>query len=334
MLPLSVLDLLNPASSEQPPSLLVDIYSQLYDLARLITESTATSILVPPKVERWLSGVFAYIVPQLRITIASSQACTAAAPSHASLLCPQQISICLLPIVHENVRLNCLTPLSHLYQYEDVHAYIEYPESGPENPIGYLFRQDLKNWQKPWLDFAYSLRSPSGGIRAGESVMVLLLHVEDDEEHLVPCIKHYFTCIYCMKCLFFFDPIYFLFYLSGQGSKVCPNANMIEMQHPHVAASQSNVEQHLAQDIDHQVVCSSPTHDIFEKTAAFISAMRKLGCNAPLHEATVLSSSEQRFLDELLIHHTIISQSYNSKTKKYAGRLSLEYDKLGRPFVV
>lgn len=113
------------------------------------------------------------------------------------------------PSIQHNVVMNKKTVITTLFTYEDVHAYVEYPESGPERlrPVGYLFRRDPENWQSPLHNFAYSLGGPSGGTKKGLDVRCKLL--VDSMSHEVPCIeKHYncmlptnkISCIYLIRC--------------------------------------------------------------------------------------------------------------------------------------
>jgi len=64
-----------------------------------------------------------------------------------------------------------------LYTYEDVNAWVEYPETNPDRPVGYLFRRDPCNWANPVRNFTYSLGKPAGKTR-GEEVEHLLLVTE------------------------------------------------------------------------------------------------------------------------------------------------------------
>ncbi|KAG6899108.1 hypothetical protein C0993_000825 [Termitomyces sp. T159_Od127] len=296
---LSLIDLLNPAPSEGAPE--VDIHVELSSLASLVTMSSATSILVPPRVATSLLDVLAHVEARLRASVPVSPTYATLTPTQTTQRFSSPRSTSQQPILRENVPLNRQTTLLRLYQFENVNALIEYPESALHDPVGYLFRQDLTNWRKPWLDTAYSLGAPSGGTKAGEMVKVLPLHAEGDENR--------------------------------QGVKVCPSADLNEMKQPHTTASRQDIEESLSQDMDHQASCSSPSRDIFEKTAALITAFRRLGCNAPCHEPTDLSPAEKEISDELTAHHMKIGRGYTSKIKTCAGRLSLEWDRLEKPYI-
>lgn len=94
--------------------------------------------------------------------------------------------------VQHNVKLNRQTTLATLYIYDDINAYLEYPETSATQPVGYLFRRDPRNWENPTRCFAYSLGKPSGQTRKGEEVVCALLTVEDGSK--VPCIESHYTC--------------------------------------------------------------------------------------------------------------------------------------------
>jgi hypothetical protein len=96
--------------------------------------------------------------------------------------------------VRTDVKLNRKTTLARLYIYEDVHTYIEYPETSADHPIGHLFQCNPDNWQDAVHNFAYSLGLPSGCTRKGDEITFSLLQ-EMDNGNLVPCIKRHWTCM-------------------------------------------------------------------------------------------------------------------------------------------
>jgi hypothetical protein len=53
-----------------------------------------------------------------------------------------------------------------------------------------------------------------------------------------------------------------------------------------MSATRDNVQQRLADEQDTQLLHSSPDHDVFDKTAAYIMAVRKLGCQQPPQQKT------------------------------------------------
>ena len=64
--------------------------------------------------------------------------------------------------VQHNVKLNRQTTLVTLYIYDDINAYLEYPDTSATQPVGYLFRRDPRNWENLTRCFAYSVGKPSG----------------------------------------------------------------------------------------------------------------------------------------------------------------------------
>jgi hypothetical protein len=96
------------------------------------------------------------------------------------------------PTIRNNVYLNPKTTLSVLYTFEDINAWVEYPETNPDRPVGYLFRRDPDNWYNPVRNFAYSSGEPSGRTRRGHEVENPLLI--DRNRMKVPCVVAHSTC--------------------------------------------------------------------------------------------------------------------------------------------
>lgn len=95
------------------------------------------------------------------------------------------------------VYVNRKTTLSKLHIYDDINAYIEYPETGErEGPVGHMFRRDPANWQNPVRNFAYSLGSPEGQSKKGLEIKCPLLKHLIDETVSIPCIESHYTCMY------------------------------------------------------------------------------------------------------------------------------------------
>jgi hypothetical protein len=109
------------------------------------------------------------------------------------------------PKICRNVYTSSKTTLSVLYTYEDVNAWVEYPETSPDQPIGYLFCRDPRNWENPVRNFAYSLGKPSGQTEQGQERKHPLL--VDQQGIKVPCVVSHLTCmdfaptrsLYCTK---------------------------------------------------------------------------------------------------------------------------------------
>jgi len=161
--------------------------------------SRPTPIPAPPEIEHCLSRVIEYFgllslepprhLPGFRSYENSRQLATNSNISNRgeSFTCDD------VPLsIQHNVKLNRQTTLATLYIYEDVNAYLEYPETSATRPVGYLFRRDPRNWENPTRCFAYSLGKPSGQTRRGEEVVCLLLTTEDGTK--VPCVESHSTC--------------------------------------------------------------------------------------------------------------------------------------------
>ncbi|KAF9002860.1 hypothetical protein BDZ89DRAFT_904984, partial [Hymenopellis radicata] len=204
-----------------------------------------------------------------------------------------------------NVQINSRTILSTLYVYDSSDAYVDLPESGSPNPVGYLFRVDPANWRNPMLDFAYSRGSPSGRTPVGQTDESCTLNLDEQTRLDVPCIERHYTC---------------------QGSKICPNANQISLCRPHSTATRADVSARLALDRETRVTSSSPRATIFKKTAALLSAIRRAGCTSVQHHVTALSPSEQIAVDFVNAHNERIRRGYQPRTPRCEGRIVLNRD--------
>lgn len=114
-------------------------------------------------------------------------------PPISSLLNSMPESVKEGPTVRRHVYINHKTTLSVLYTYEDVNAWVEYPETNADRPVGYLFRGDPSSWENPVRNFAYSLGGPSGRSRKGEEVQHPLL--VDKDGNMVSCVVAHLTCM-------------------------------------------------------------------------------------------------------------------------------------------
>ena len=101
-----------------------------------------------------------------------------------------------------NIKLNRKTILSTLYTYDHNNVYIEYPDTDPNHPVGYLFCCNPYDWQNPIRTFAYSLRKLAGQSKVGGEVFSDLLEGKDG--NCVPCVESHFTYNYTF-ILFIFN---------------------------------------------------------------------------------------------------------------------------------
>lgn len=89
----------------------------------------------------------------------------------------------------------------------------------------------------------------------------------------------------------------------------------------------------LSRDQQQKLDTASPTRDIFEKTLAFISALEKNGCPAPLYEQTILSQEEERSRNAFLEHAVKIQWGYTPGQRRCEGRLYLMHTNDGFPYI-
>ncbi|KAJ7584578.1 hypothetical protein C8J56DRAFT_1054042 [Mycena floridula] len=208
-----------------------------------------------------------------------------------------------------DVRINRQTTLSRMYRFNEPGAYIEYPETG-EKPVGYLFHMDPDNWELPTHSFAYSLGSPSGYSEQGKqhnAIHISMLQNSSMQEQ-VSCSETHYTC---------------------RGVKVCPHGDMDKFSAPHTAATRENVASRLANDRDARLMYASPSADIFAKTQAFITALRRGGCRAELQEHTPCLPSEVAIQQQ----NMAFQHGYQDKVERCKGRAIFQYDDAGKPFI-
>jgi hypothetical protein len=105
------------------------------------------------------------------------------------------------------------------------------------------------------------------------------------------------------------------------------------MTEPHESASRETVEDRLQMDRETRLDAASPTRDIFQKTSAYLTALRRSGCGAPAYEGTTLNHTElaQRSVDNE--HLAKLQRGYVPTKTTCDGRVFFEYDFSGHPFV-
>ncbi|KAJ7580435.1 hypothetical protein C8J56DRAFT_1058074 [Mycena floridula] len=211
--------------------------------------------------------------------------------------------------VSYDVQINQQTTLSRMYRFNEPGTYIEYPETG-EKPVGYLFRMDPDDWGLPTHNFAYSLGSPGGYSEEGKhrnAIHISVLRNSMTQEQ-VSCSETHYTC---------------------HGVKVCPHGDMDKFSAPHTVATQENVASRLANDRDSRLMYASPSADIFAKTQAFITALRRGGCHAELQEHTPRLPSEV----EIQQQNMAFQRGYHDKVERCKGRAIFQFDNAGKPFI-
>ncbi|KAJ7867739.1 hypothetical protein B0H14DRAFT_3132843 [Mycena olivaceomarginata] len=121
----------------------------------------------------------------------------------------------------------------------------------------------------------------------------------------------------------------------GQGVKICPQVNLASVSVPHSVASHALLQARLRVDLETAAASTSPNHLIFQKTAAFIAAIRALGCHSSeCDQIRTLPASEQQQQDFLDTRRFHIQRGYRPLNPKCPGRLSLQYNHQGKPLVV
>jgi hypothetical protein len=160
------------SSDTVPPANLDQLVAVLHDRATLSD--------APPLVIESLSHVADYFGSQ-------------AGPTAHHSVDPDPLIQPQCPTIHRNVYTSPKTTLSVLYTYEDVNAWVEYPETSPNQPVGYLFCRDPRKWENPVRNFAYSLGKPSGQTTRGQEREHPLL--VDRQGRKVPCVVTHVTCM-------------------------------------------------------------------------------------------------------------------------------------------
>ncbi|KAJ6463274.1 hypothetical protein C8R47DRAFT_992713 [Mycena vitilis] len=175
--------------------------------------------------------------------------------------------------VEYNVRVGAQSHVSALYRYARG-VDVEYPTSGIDAPVGHLIPVDPASVELPWVNFAYSRGAPMGGVEKDHFSFSPLL--VDEHNVSVPCKKSHATC---------------------QGIKACPFSDIATLtgdEHAHTSATRDDVALRMAADRESRQRLSSPQRDIFDKTAAYINAIREVGCRRPLQQQTLRTGEELR----------------------------------------
>lgn len=101
----------------------------------------------------------------------------------------------------------------------------------------------------------------------------------------------------------------------------------------HLSASREDIKQRLRDDRQNKIDVTSPTSDIFRKTFAFVSSLKRIGSPGPLHEPTRLNERERELRDTLSAHETKMQRGYFPLEKKCEGRLYLLYSDRNEPYI-
>jgi hypothetical protein len=298
-----------PASGASP---LLDVAPLLRELANI----TGNELLVPKEIQEHLNAALTYL---------KSSKVTTAVPLRSN----ENINVA--PRTSElNVKLNHITTLEILYKYPPG-AVLEYPETSSTGCIGHLFQLDPDDWQNPAQNFAYSQGKPNGQTLDGKYVHVSVLI--DSLGKKVPCVESHSTCTPTLYLLLFSQ----LIVSTGQGSKICPYADIGLHTVPHIRASREDVKERLQNNRDHRLQCSSPKRDIFLHTVSFIAALERYGCRWKRSAHTqVLSCEEQQQKERRGIYRHQTQRGYrkpDSDEPICEGRIVFDYNRADQPYI-
>ncbi|KAJ7466610.1 hypothetical protein B0H11DRAFT_1733200 [Mycena galericulata] len=295
------MDLSHLLNEEPPEPLLVDVSTQILALTALLHPTEP--ILATRDVQRILDDALSHI-------LAPPASPEPPSPNSTPNLVQAQ-SQDLTDPVRYGIKINRQTILSELHTYSEGTS-VEYPQTSDAG-VGHLFLMDSsepETWRGPMADFAYSLGSPKGFTRVGEESFVEILTGADGV--MVPCRIQFLTC---------------------QGSKICPKVNRDKMTEPHTHATRALLQQRLLNDREARLAGTSPTRDVFQKTSALVSALRKMGCSVPLCEDTIYDSDEEEARDAMILHRKRNRRGYTPIEATCEGRLKLSYDHRRQPYI-
>ncbi|KZP03707.1 hypothetical protein FIBSPDRAFT_768547 [Athelia psychrophila] len=217
----------------------------------------------------------------------------------------------LLSTRHD-VRIGPRNTLDTLYHHSHF-ATLEYPETSGTGKIGHLFDISPDDFHSPRLSFTYSQGSPSGRTTAGKHVYCTLLR--DDNGELVPCQESHYTC---------------------QGSKVCPEIDLVQASQPHTRATREALKFRLqqSQQLSHP---RSAQRALFEKTLSLFRSYRTAGCLGPADSGSTPrrspDDSDEDDEDVRWQAQTEKNRRGHAPKRTCNGRIILDHDHTGRAFV-
>jgi hypothetical protein len=120
---------------------------------------------------------------------------------------------------------------------------------------------------------------------------------------------------------------------SSQGVKICPNVDLAIVSQPHTHTTQEALRQTLAGDREIHLQHTSPSRDVFQKTAALIAALRKQDCPAPRQEETLFDSNKEVAQEARQEYQAKNHQGYVPKVLICDGRLQFSHSFDGQPII-
>ncbi|KAJ3859292.1 hypothetical protein EV359DRAFT_75667 [Lentinula novae-zelandiae] len=197
------------------------------------------------------------------------------------------------------------TTLSAVYQYP-IDAVLEYPETGAtsEEVVGHLFQMQTNRWISPGRDFTYSRGEPRGNSKEGITNPLLVHRVTGE---MVPCIARHSTC---------------------QGVKICPFFDG-DKENTHSSATREQLRELMQNSKEQQMEFSSPARDVFERTSAYLTAIRRIGCTS---EANLGSDAlKENPLGDA--ERITLRRGYPEMPNRCTGRLLFQLSFEGIPYI-
>lgn len=106
-------------------------------------------------------------------------------------------------------------------------------------------------------------------------------------------------------------------------------ADVEKWKAPHQNPSLNDIRSRMKHERDLWLESVDPRRDTFQKTAAFIAALRKIGCKAPRREETTVTAMEKAARQ----HESLLSRGYSPLDELCEGTILLEFDQLDHPLV-
>lgn len=119
----------------------------------------------------------------------------------------------------------------------------------------------------------------------------------------------------------------------GQGSKVCPFVDRDNVQKPHIKASQEDLSGRLQQEKQLRVQESTSLHcRLLEKTFAYFTSIRRLGCTGSIHEPSLYTGQEAEAQERRMYTKERAQRGHPNKPT-CEGRLLFDYNSKGQGFI-
>ncbi|KAJ3926352.1 MAG: hypothetical protein NXY57DRAFT_1065053 [Lentinula lateritia] len=210
-------------------------------------------------------------------------------------------------LLYTDYKISRKTTLSVVYRYPP-DSVLEYPETGTtsEEVVGHLFELRMDNWISPGRDFAYSRGEPRGNSK--ECVTnPLLLHSTTGE--MVPCVVRHSTC---------------------QGVKICPFFDGDKETATHSSATRDQLRDLMQRSKEQQMEFSSPMRDVFERTSAYLTAIRRIGCTC---EANLVGDNELEKSSLDGAERVTLRRGYPEMPNRCTGQLVFRLSFEGIPYI-